>query len=288
MHSMTAFSRIQLSFEPYEMTWEIKTVNHRFLDIFFRLPESMRFLEPHLRQLISQKLSRGRIEVSLQLKAFQSKLLPRLNHHLLNELVNLSSEIAEKYQIPNDFGVRTCLTWPNIWETNDTGSQEVLKEKCLESFDAAINDLLMIRNQEGQAIALLLKERVLGIQKHLNEIKSELSNEPQRLRDKIKAKMELLVPGVIDEQRLEQELALFLMRLDIAEEMDRLETHLIEMNKAIENKGAIGRRLDFLIQELHRETNTISSKTDSKSISYHSIEIKVLIEQMREQIQNVE
>jgi uncharacterized protein (TIGR00255 family) len=288
MHSMTAFSRIQTSFEPYELTWEIKTVNHRFLDVLFRLPESMRFLEPHLRQLISQKLSRGRVEVSLQLKAFQSQSLPRLNQHLLNELINLSTEIADKYQIPNDFGVHSCLTWPNIWENNDTGSQEVLKEKCLESFDAAIDELLMFRNQEGQAIAFMLKERVEGIQKHLKLIKSELINEPQRLRDKIKTKMELLVPGVVDEQRFEQELALLLMRLDIAEEIDRLETHLIEMNKAIENKGAIGRRLDFLIQELHRETNTISSKTDSKSISYHSIEIKVLIEQMREQIQNVE
>lgn len=288
MHSMTAFSRIQSSFELYELTWEIKTVNHRFLDVFFRLPESMRFLEPHCRQLISQKLSRGRIEVSLQFKAFQAQSLPRLNQHLLNELINLSTDIADKYQIPNDFGVRSCLTWPNIWETNETGSQEVLKEKCLESFDAAINELLAVRNQEGKAIASLLKERVEGIQKHLIAIKSELINEPQRLRDKIKAKMELLVPGVVDEQRLEQEMALFLMRLDIAEEIDRLETHLLEMNKAIENKGAIGRRLDFLIQELHRETNTISSKTDSKSISYHSIEIKVLIEQMREQIQNVE
>ena len=285
---MTAFSRTQLSYAQYEITWEIKTVNHRFLDIFFRLPESMRLLETSLRALIGQSLSRGRVEVSLQIKSYQTGQLPRLNRAMLEDLLQLSNDLSVEYQIPNDFGVRSCLSWPSIWENNDSSSQDILKEKCLESFKEALQELSTVRHQEGLAIATLLHERIELIKKHVKSIQDELLNTPHRLKEKLASKLELIMSNTVDPSRIEQELAMLLMRLDISEELDRLETHLVEIKKAIDGKGAIGRRLDFLVQELHRETNTMSSKTDSKSISYCSIEMKVLIEQMREQIQNVE
>jgi uncharacterized protein (TIGR00255 family) len=288
MQSMTAFSRIQCSHEQYEITWEIKTVNHRFLDIFFRLPESMRFLETSLRTLIGQTLSRGRVEVSLQIKTYQAGQLPRLNHAVVEDLLQLAKQISNDYQIANDVSVRSLLSLPNIWETNETSSQESLKEKTLDSFKESMKQLSDVRYQEGCAIAQLLSERAALLQKHVQSIKDELQGQPQRLKEKVLSKLELITSNTVDPTRVEQEIAILLMRLDIAEELDRLETHLHEIKKTIDDKGAIGRRLDFLVQELHRETNTISSKTDSKSISYHSIEMKVLIEQMREQIQNVE
>ena len=288
MHSMTAFSTKQSFIGPYELVWEVKSVNHRFLDIFFRLPENFRFLEPQLRQIITQKINRGRVEVSLAIHAASSQQLPHFNRQLLSELVEMSTRIADEYQIPNDFGVQACLNWPNLWKTDNDHSQEQLKHLCLETFDTVVDDLVGIRYQEGIAIAHLLKLRVNAIQEHLSAIEKQLQDEPERLQEKLRAKMALLIANV-DQQRLEQELAIYLMRLDMTEEVDRLATHLHEILHVIDGQQrAIGRRLDFLIQELHRETNTISSKTDIKSIASHSIEIKVLIEQMREQIQNVE
>lgn len=290
MQSMTAFSRVQSLEEQYEWTWEIKTVNHRFLDVFFRLPEAFRCLEMQLRSQISQKLSRGRVEVSLQFKTSSSQKMPRINQAAIEELVALAEHLSRIYQIPNDLSVQSCLNWPNLFESTSPEEQDLYQQKCLNSFDKALVDLCQIRRREGEVIAVLLQDRICLLEQHLCAIENELRDTPARLKEKIQAKIAMLLSesNLIDAQRLEQELAVFLMRLDISEEVDRLRAHLLETKNTIENKGAMGRRLDFLVQELHRETNTIGSKTDSTSIRTHSIEMKVIIEQMREQIQNVE
>lgn len=290
MQSMTAFSRLHCFHEQYEWTWEIKTVNHRFLDVFFRLPDAFRCLEMQLRSQIAQKLSRGRVEVSFQFKSTSTHQAPRINQAAIAELISLAEHLSQTYQIPNDLSVQSCLNWPNIFESTSPEEQESYQKTCLQSFDKALVELCQTRHREGEAIAVLLQDRIHLLEQHLLAIENEMRDIPLRMKDKIQAKMSMMLSEstMVDAQRLEQELAVFLMRLDISEEVDRLNAHLLETKNTIEKKGAMGRRLDFLVQELHRETNTIGSKTDSTSIRTHSIEMKVIIEQMREQIQNVE
>ena len=201
--------------------------------------------------------------------------------------MSAASLLADKYQIPNDFGVKACLTWPSVWQQNDLALETIASQAIL-AFEEAIAQLSRMREQEGQAILSLIEEKRLKILSHLQLISEHQSRYPILAKEKIKAKVALLTDVSFDRQRLEQELVLMLMRNDIAEEIDRLQTHLFELEKILYQKDALGRRLDFLIQELHRETNTIGSKTDESYISQHIIEMKVLIEQMREQIQNVE
>lgn len=287
MNSMTAFARLHKTLDLGDLTWELKSVNHRFLDIFFRLPENLRFLEPELRQILAKRLTRGRIEVSLQFKMHAQQSFENLNHQLIDTLVNTASLLADKHQIPNDFGVNACLTWPSVWQQADL-EFETIATHAKSSFDDVIATLISVRQQEGRAILALLEERRQKLCTHLDVIAEYQVRYPNLAKEKIKAKMAILTDVSFDRQRLEQELALVLMRTDIAEEIDRLQTHLFELEKVLNQKEAIGRRLDFLVQELHRETNTIGSKTDDSQISQHIIEMKVLIEQMREQIQNVE
>ena len=287
MNSMTAFARFQKTLEFAEISWELKSVNHRFLDIFFRLPEHLRFLEPELRQIISKKLTRGRVEVSLQIKMYAQESFANLNHQLIDSLVKTASMLADKYQIANDFGVESCLTWPSVWKQTAAAVDDLASQAML-GFEEAIDQLIEMRAQEGQAISSMIEERRQKMLAYTSLISNQQSGYPSVVKEKIKAKLALLTDVSFDRQRLEQELACMLMRSDIAEEIDRLNTHLFELGKILNQKEAVGRRLDFLIQELHRETNTIGSKTDDSQVSQHIIEMKVVIEQMREQIQNVE
>ena len=287
MISMTGFSRLQFMCDSFCMNWEIKSVNHRFLDQFYRLPESLRFIEPELRQILTSSLNRGRVEVVLQCKQ-QYATLPQANMNLLAELVKLSKNIANEYHIQDDLSTSHCFSLPMIWSNQDTKFTEQQVQVVVESFAQAIQQLCDYRKQEGLAIQQLLQSRVENLQAYVLQIKDLSHGRQHALKEKLEQKLAMFYTGNFDEQRLEQELVLQLMRLDIAEELDRLQTHLNEIQRVLATKGANGRRLDFLVQECHRETNTISSKTDSSQISQISIEMKVLIEQMREQIQNVE
>jgi uncharacterized protein (TIGR00255 family) len=287
MNSMTAFSRLQRLVGDYLLVWELKTVNHRFLDPFFRLPDALRAMEPQLRNIIGQYLSRGRIEISLQFKN-QAQQLPQLNEEVLAGFVNLSAQLSQRFQIANDLTVSQCLNLPNVWSNQQTTLSDEVVDEILETFKQALQQLVKNRSQEGQAIQQLLLNRVDSLVALVEQIKSLTTDNHLSFREKIQQKLQFLTSGSYDEGRLEQELAFQLMRLDISEEIDRLETHLSEIKRVIDAKDSHGRRLDFLIQELHRETNTIGSKTDSKQVSQLTIDMKVYIEQMREQIQNVE
>jgi|LauGreDrversion4_2_1035121.scaffolds.fasta_scaffold10891_2 uncharacterized protein (TIGR00255 family) len=288
MKSMTAFSRYQLNIEQMLITWEIKSVNHRFLDQFYRLPEQYRAIEPQLRQLISQYLNRGRLEINLQVKSTQSSALPSLNEEALKDLVRLSELIANRYQIANDLTVQSCLRIPNIWGGNDFSLSTEHQEIIVSSFKQALEILVSYRQQEGLAIQQLLLERINKLQSHVEQIRGLVQDALPQLKQRLHQKIDNLYDGKFDEQRLEQELVIQVMRIDIAEELDRLSTHLNELRRVVIDDACHGRRLDFLVQELHRETNTIGSKTDSIAISQLIIDMKVFIEQMREQIQNVE
>ena len=271
MNSMTAFSRLQVSIDTLVITWEIKSVNHRFLDQFYRLPEQFRHIEPLLRQEIAKVLQRGRIEINMQLKQ-QSNQLASFNKGLIADVMRLSEDIK----------------LPNIWSSQELILSKQQTQLVINSFKEALFNLVTCRRQEGEVISKLLLDRVEKLDASVEEIKLLSKNSQQDLKEKLLQKIKVLYTGTFDEQRLEQELVIQLMRLDIAEELDRLDAHLNEIRRVLKEDKKNGRRLDFLVQECHRETNTIGSKTDSKKISQLAIDMKVLIEQMREQIQNVE
>ena len=287
MNSMTAYARSQGSWMEFSWTWEVKSVNHRFLDQFYRLPESYRRLESQLRPLVGQKLKRGRVEIFLQVKRHDEQVINQINTTLLEQLLELSDKIATNYQIANDITVSRCLSWPNMFQSTENQDDDFYPA-VLASFNEVMNQLIQGRQHEGRAIEEMLSERVEKIQGLVHLIQSQNEHQLPNLREKLNKKMALLTSQMVDSSRLEQELAICIMRLDITEELDRLNAHLLEIHRDFKEKDAHGRRLDFLIQELHRETNTIGSKTESKEISQMVIDMKVLIEQMREQIQNVE
>ena len=288
MHSMTAFSRVQQVFDAFELTCELKSVNHRFLDLSFRLPESLRSLEFLCRPLLNKMLSRGRIEIHLQIKSQMAAPTHTLNQELLESYLEKAQWIHKTYGLTNDMTVSHCFHWPDIWKDNNHFSHEDLVSNALICFEEALTKLIAARHSEGRAIKSILNDKLSQLQTHVTAIEKEILSQRASYPSKIRDKISLVTNVKIDEERLASELAIFLMRLDITEELDRLKMHFKAFSELLNSQGQLGRRLDFLVQELHRETNTIASKTDSKQISQLSIDMKVLIEQLREQIQNVE
>ncbi len=288
MNSMTAFSRLQLSLDELVMIWEIKTVNHRFLDQSYRLPENIRAIEATLRPIVAKHLTRGRVEISLQFKNQSTSKLPMLNEKVLEKLVELSLNISSQYPIQNTLNTSDILNWPGIWNDDNHGFSELEMTTIVDGFKQALISLVACRQQEGLAIQNILFDKLENLQEHITQIMQLTQDASPRLKDKLYQKINAWMSGTFDPQRLEQELVVQMMRVDITEELDRLATHVSEMKRVIADEKNNGRRLDFLTQELHRETNTIGSKTDLKEISQLVIDMKVFIEQMREQIQNVE
>jgi len=287
MNSMTAFSRFAAQTSSLDWVWEIKSVNHRYLDQFYRLPELCRRLEPRLRPNVAQYLQRGRIEISLQL-IDQRQTCVEFNSSLLAVYRNMANKLALEQNIENDLKMshymsRTELFRQITQDITDTDEQEILA-----SFTSALEALLKVRQLEGANLAKLMEIKVDKLQACLSQIQMLSVETVQSTRDKLNAKMEKFYLGQYDEQRFEQELMYQLMRIDITEEVDRLSTHIQEFKRVMATELYCGRRLDFLVQECHRETNTMGAKTDSDQISQMIIEMKVIIEQLREQIQNVE
>lgn len=284
--SMTAFSRESTQSEWGALVWELRTVNHRFLDVSIRLPEFLRILEPAVRERLNGKLSRGKVEATL-------KLMPgaRASTHLnLNEAVieqlALAGEGICRY-FPNaktDF--LAILAWPGVLETEPT-HPEAISQVALELLQLAVEDVVQMRQREGAQIKVFVQQRLHGILAIISDVQQQI---PQLLaleRERMAAKMSELSADV-NLQRLEQEMAMLIQKTDVAEEIQRLGSHCQAMSEALSQSGAMGRRLDFLSQELHREANTLSSKALGVSLSHASVDIKVLIEQIREQVQNIE
>ncbi len=283
--SMTAFASVHHHIEGAVFSWEIRSVNHRYLDLSFRLPESLRFLEPALTAIVRRKLSRGKIECQLKCQDTLKQTMI-FNEKLVTNLLEVSEKLAQVKQLPNDLTLTTILNWPGVLQLS-TPNLNLLEEQVKESFEAALTTLVELRQREGKALEIHIKSR-LG--KLVEEIAAARmlaatisSQQHSKLLDRL-ANLELEV----DNARLEQEIALILTRLDVGEELDRLDTHALEIAKTLESTEATGRRLDFLMQELNREANTLSAKSNSVNLTQHAVEMKVLIEQMREQIQNIE
>lgn len=287
LQSMTAFSRVQKQIEEGHFCWEIKSVNHRYLDVSFRLPESFRFIEPQLRHLLRDKISRGKLECQLKYQDTSANNQSMLiNIGMVNALVNLSENLAASHHLPNDLGVSRILSWPGVMQAS-MPDVTVLGEHALSLFMEAVEQLRQMRTTEGSALKAHVEGRLSELGQEVKRARSIVLTQAAEVKDKLLTRLHA-VKLEVQESRVEQEIALLLARLDVSEELDRLETHLNEVSRTLSCDKIAGRRLDFLMQELNREANTLSSKSDSVELTQSAVEMKVLIEQMREQIQNIE
>ena len=287
MLSMTAFSRQQADKEWGSLIWELRSVNHRYLETSVRLPESFRGLENVIRDTIRKKLNRGKIECQLRfqvVEASQSDL--QLNKELIAKLVRANDEINQIADLDNQLTSAEILRWPGVVADQDVDADTIERE-AIDLFTAALDDLVRSRAREGEALKGMLSQRIISIREIVASIRQKIPEIICGQRKNLLEKLEEL-KAELEPTRLEQEIAILAQKADVDEELDRMDSHLKEVERIIESNGQKGRRLDFLMQELNREANTLSSKSIVVGTTLGAVELKVLIEQMREQIQNVE
>jgi uncharacterized protein (TIGR00255 family) len=279
--SMTAFARVSSG----PINWEIKSVNHRFLDLSFRIPENIKTIEKKLISKLQSNFSRGKFECSLKID--ENTYLPKLtlNKALLRKINELKNEVKTETGIENSGDILSVLRWPDMIEF-ERDSQN-LQNEAIDSFTNAIEEIKGMREIEGREISKILKTKLSEIEGLTKQIRKEVPKIQDAMEMKLRSKLEELKIQV-DPGRYEQELVFLIQKMDIQEEIDRLEAHTKEVARNIDLSEPVGRKLDFLMQELNREANTISSKSHALFTSSSAVDLKVLIEQMREQIQNIE
>lgn len=285
-HSMTAFARQELNGPYGTLTWEIRSVNHRYLEPHLRLPESLRSLEGPVRDLLRKGLSRGKIECSLRLVEAETETGSGLNLERAREVVAAAEQIAALISQPAALDPLQVMLQPGVLSRPEADGEQ-LQADALQLFKQTLAQLKDNRAREGVELARLIAERLDAIEQETRTLAEAIPGMLDAQRQKILDRCQEIALE-IDPQRLEQELVMLAQRSDVAEELDRLHTHLNEVRHVLGSKQPVGRRLDFLMQELNREANTLGSKAIDVRTTQASVNIKVLIEQMREQIQNIE
>ena len=285
--SMTAFARQQSEHEWGTLVWEIRSVNHRYLEPSFRMPDSLRHLEGPLREQLRSSVQRGKVDAQLRFHpnvAVSNSI--NINEDVLEQLQITTARIIARFPGSAPLNPLDVLRWPGLVVENEQDTK-IIEEKTQQLFANALEDLLQQRIREGAQLKLLIEDRLQAVSKIVTTIRNELpriiSAQADRIRNQF-ADLQLHV----EPQRLEQEIVLITQKADIHEEVDRLDTHVKEVLHTLSQNTAVGRRLDFLMQEFNREANTICSKSIVTSTTFCAVELKVLIEQMREQIQNIE
>lgn len=286
-HSMTAFSRQQISADWGSITWEIRSVNHRYLETSVRLPEIFRGLENSVRESLRKKLSRGKVECQLRYQFVehqQSEI--KLDTHLIQKLIRANTELQQITGHSQQLNCNELLKWPGVIKEEQFDTADIEKQ-ALKAFGEALDEHLISRAREGEAMQGFIQLRLDSIAEIVVSIRAKL---PQILKLQRQSLVEKIaeLKADVEPTRFEQEVAMLAQKADVDEELDRLDSHLIEVNRVLNTKGQKGRRLDFLMQELNREANTLSSKSIVVETTLNAVELKVLIEQMREQIQNIE
>lgn len=286
--SMTGFARVSQELSWGAATWELKSVNHRYLEMSFRLPEAFRLYEAKWRQLLQQRINRGKVECSLRyLPKNETSLDLKLNTALVQQLARAGDEVRSVFAGgAAQIDVVDVLAWPGVVQV-DMGDTDQLIEALSQPLQQAVDQLLEMRQAEGNYLHDFLLERIDEMQVLVDKVDANMPQILQRVRDKLLSRFDELKVEV-DQDRFEQEVVWLMQKADVAEELHRLQSHLKEVKVVLEKKGAIGRRLDFLMQELNREANTLASKSIDLGVTNVSVDLKVLIEQMREQVQNIE
>lgn len=284
--SMTAFSRSTTDTDSGRITWEIRSVNSRYLELHFRLPDEFRDMEPALRECIKSRLNRGKVEVFLRFQPSQKQQNLQVNQDLVASLNDAADKVHEVIGPGNALDALKILQWPGVLESTTTDIK-ALQKNALGSFDECLESLVVARKREGDSLTELIQHRC-DEARNLSEQADKIVPEALAAqRTHLLNKLNELIENP-DTERLEQEMVLLAQKADIAEETDRLRTHIDEVLNILQRDEPIGRRLDFMMQELNREANTLSSKAMRTELTRIAVDLKVLIEQMREQVQNIE
>ena len=284
---MTAFASNDAEIDNLTINCELRSVNHRYCDISLKLPERLKFTEASIRSSIASQLKRGKIECSLSYKKHSSSGLNiTINEDAVKALLHATTQIEDHMHTQQSFTAFDILNFPGIQQEPETN-----KASLLEGVNRLVKDtldqMIVAREREGSQLAILIEERCKKIHILIDSANKQLPEVLEQIRNKIKTRISELVAEP-DFDRLEQEMVFLTQKLDVAEELDRLETHTQEVINVLSKNEPVGRRLDFLMQEMNREANTLGSKSADKKMTQISIDLKVLIEQMREQIQNIE
>ncbi len=292
--SMTGFARLEQSGSYGQLTCEVRSVNHRYLEPGFRLPEELRALESELRQTLARELRRGKVDCTIHLRgSHEAERELLVDDEAVDRLLARSRDIAERAAAKglgashlSSIDPIDVLRWPGVLREQATET-ESLHAACRQLFLATVRQLAEARHREGERLQELIEQRCVALAELVPSVRTRLPEWRQGWRDKLRERRAELAVQV-DAERFEQEVALILQRADVDEELDRLDGHLVEIRRVMTATEAAGRRLDFLMQELNREANTLSSKSQELDTTRIAVDMKVLIEQMREQIQNIE
>ncbi|MDX1369710.1 YicC/YloC family endoribonuclease [Pseudomonas sp.] len=286
IHSMTAFARAEQAGPNGTLSWELRSVNHRYLEPHLRLPDAFRDLEGAVREALRNGLSRGKVECTLRFAEESAGQPLQVDRERAAQLVAAAESVASLIKHPAPLNPLEVLSWPGVLVA-DAADPQALNKAAMSLFKQALEELKQSRSREGIELAKLLSDRLDSIDGEVAALRELVPQMLAMQRQKILDRSaELQVE--LDPQRLEQELVILAQKSDVAEELDRLSTHVSEVRRVLKSGGAAGRRLDFLMQELNREANTLGSKAFDTRSTQAAVNLKVLIEQMREQVQNIE
>jgi uncharacterized protein (TIGR00255 family) len=285
--SMTGYAATAREFAWGILNIELRSVNHRYLDVQFRLPDELRSMEPQLREMLSARTTRGKVDCRVALTvAAGARRLPELNAELLRQLVALDALVRKTLPGAASLGASDILRWPGMLGTEELPLEEV-QSACRELVQSALEAFVSARAREGEKLRLLLLERTASIEERLAGVAPRMPEVLAAFREKLATRLkEAMVNG--EDERIRQEITLFANRIDVDEELSRLKAHVAELRSILDKGGAVGKRLDFLMQELNREANTLGSKSVDLAVTQAAMDLKLLIEQMREQVQNIE
>ena len=285
--SMTGFARKEAQFNWGTIICEVRTVNHRYLEPFFRLPDPLRSIEPELREALKTKLNRGKAEISFQVKS-DTNDTPQmdLNSELAKALSDMANSLKKELHSTAELNPLELLRWPGIIRTAEI-DPDILENESKKIFKETLDVLVDNRQREGNELKKFILQRLNDVGEKVATVRTRLPEVLEQYKSKLKTKIESLKIE-LDQDRFNQEAIYIAQKADVAEELDRIDAHIQETKRTLDQKQPVGRRLDFLMQEFNRESNTLSSKSIASDVTQVAVDLKVLIEQMREQIQNLE
>ncbi len=286
--SMTAFDRSELQDENGRFVLELRSVNHRYLDVNLRLPEDLRSAETKIREVIAKYLSRGKVDCSVKFDPAVSVASVSIDEDLAAAVIEGCRKINTISGAKRDVDPLQILKWPGVICAQEKDIEQ-LNAAVISLLEKSLGNMIEAREREGASLDVIIRSRMEGITEIIADVKVRVPEVIKAVREKVMTRLnDLKIDLEENNPRLEQELVLQAQKLDVDEELDRLETHLKEIDLVLKKSGPVGRKLDFLMQELNREANTLGSKSADAETTKASVDMKVLIEQMREQIQNIE
>lgn len=286
IYSMTAFAHFELKKPWGNAVWEIRSVNQRFLETYFRLPETFRHLEMNLRERLRASLTRGKVECSLRIELANNQADGlALNQEYAQQVIS-SLQWLKQRAGEGEINLVDILRFPGVVDTQSQDLDQI-NQDLLDGFEHILQEFIAMRGREGANLQALIQQRLDAIAVEAQKVEAQMPSILQWQKDRLQQRFDE-INLQLDPQRLEQEMVLLAQKVDVAEELDRLTLHVKETSSVLKKGGAVGRKLDFMMQELNREANTLASKSINADVTNSAVELKVLIEQMREQIQNLE